>query len=177
MNIYGVVMGQGISVPSLVGNTLITGYGEDRADKVQTCSVVMLVNTEYGCAGLYHFPEGSINDDRDSIVVLRKMKDDVKPNEGYIAVGEMSWPETAGTFPVFNLNDVQIHNQQLRSFLLDLLPEKSRLRRMPATTGTVWITQEPGGVKVGFGALKGEVEDLRGQAAGFYREGYTLYGG
>jgi hypothetical protein len=172
--IYGVGMGQGISVATLVGNTLITGYGGP-ADKVQSCSAVMLVNTNDWRAGLYHFPEGSINTDGDSIAVLTNMKADVQPNEGYIAWGEAPFT-MAQTFTAtaFDLDEQLIHNEQLRSFLLNLLPLQCRLRRVPAKTGTVWIRQEAGRVEVGFGELD-DVKDLRSQNAGKY-QGHTLYG-
>lgn len=169
---YNVYMGQGVSVPNLTGNMLLTGAGEAE-DAVQSCSAVILVNTGTWRAGLYHFPEGSINDDAHSQEVLTAMALAVAPNEasiGFGVVGLRSTDPQAGT----EMQTTQaLHGEQLRSYVLDLLPRTCRLRRLPAG-GIVTVSRNGNRVAVG-NQNPIAYEDLREVAAGVHA-GYTTYG-
>lgn len=168
MAVYNVVMGQGITVGDLGGDTLITGPGNVE-DSIQSCSAVMFFNTGTRAAGLFHFPAGNILTDGVSRNVLTAMRDAVQPTEGYIAYGVVDWMN-----PLNRVVPSDPHSSALRTFVLGLLPLTCRLRRMPARTRIASISQ------AGNAAVIGSVEpdgltDLRGFAAGNYAH-YTLYG-
>lgn len=168
---YNVYMGQGITIPDLRGNMLVTGPG-DAGDAVQSCSAVILVNTGNWRAGLYHFPEGSINTDDHSRGVLNAMTAAVVPTEAYIGFGVVG---LRNTDPQGANQIAQAQNgEQLRSFVLRLLPMGSRLRRLPAATGTVSASTNAGRVVIGNQAPDPLV-DLKAVAAGNHG-GYTTYG-
>jgi hypothetical protein len=168
---YNVYMGQGITIPDLRGNILATGPGEAE-DAVQSCSAVILVNTANWRAGLYHFPEGSINNDEHSRNVLTAMAAAVAPNEAYIGFGVVG---LRNTDPQGAAQTAQTQNgEQLRSFVLGLLPMGSRLRRLPAATGTVTVTSNAGRAVIG-NQTPDPLTNLKTAAAGNHGA-YTTYG-
>lgn len=168
---YNVYMGQGITIPNLTANMLLTGPGE-AGDAVQSCSAVILVNTANWRAGLYHFPEGSINNDAHSRGALTAMAAAVVPNEAYIGFGVVGLRNTDAGGAA---QEAQAqHGEQLRSFVLGLLPMACRLRRLPASTGTVTLTTN--GLRAVIGNQNpGDYVDLRQVAAGAHA-GYATYG-
>ncbi len=91
-----------------------------------------MVNATDWRAGLYHFPEGSINRDGHSQAVLFKMAQAVQPTQGYIAFGEAGLIDDGLQNNLGELEKQVIHGEQLRSFLLGLLPIGARLTRRAA---------------------------------------------
>lgn len=168
---YNVVMGQGVTVANLAGNMLLTGAG-DVADALITCSAVVLYNSVTGAAGLFHFPEGSINTDEASRNAITAMAAAVQPNRAWIG-----W----GTFGLGN-DDLRTqqqreqleHGEQLRSFVLHLLPLTCRLSRFPARTGVVTFRLNAGNPTIG-SQVPDNRTDLRNDAAGNHGA-YTTYG-
>lgn len=169
MAIYGVIMGQGVSVADLAQDTLVTGYG-DPEDSLQSCSAVMFANTGTRAGALYHFPAGDINDDAGSQRVLREMRDVVAPTEAYIAYGIVDYMDFMGGPRV---TPVDPGNMALRDFVLRLLPEGSRLRRMPANTRIASIRMNGGLSIIGANAPR-NIIDLRNRVAGVY-PGYRVH--
>jgi hypothetical protein len=168
---YNVYMGQGVTVVDLTGIILLTGPGA-AADAVQSCSVVILVNTANWRCGLYHFPEGSINTDAHSLGAITAMAAAVAPTEAYIGVGVVG---LRNTDPQGDVQIEQTHRgEQLRSFVLRLLPMTARLRRLRAPAGTVSVTRNAGRVVLG-DQDPGAWVDLRAIAAGAHGA-YTTYG-
>lgn len=169
MPIYGVVMGQGITVKPLTNTiTLMTGYIEKPADALQSCSAVILLNHLSGAAGIYHFPAGSINNDAHSRAVLRKMVKEIDPTGGHIAYG-------TAAYTAVQRQELTLHHEQLRSFVQGISRGIGfRLTGADAITGTAWVTCNGGGFQLGGQQLDG-ITDLRAQAAGTYGQ-YSLYG-
>jgi hypothetical protein len=168
---YNVYMGQGITIPDLHGNMLLTGEG-DPGDAVQSCSAVVLVNRKTWAAGLYHFPEGGINTDEHSQSVLRAMAAAVEPDEAYIGFGTVG---IRNNDPDFGSRQTQLQNgDELRSFVLRLLPLGTRLSRLPARTGRITVTTTGGATVIGDQSPFDWV-DLRDKAEGTHT-GYTTYG-
>jgi hypothetical protein len=166
---YVVYMGQGVSVADLRGNVLVTGPG-NAEDAVQSCSVVMFIHPTTWRAGLYHFPSGSINTDAHSRDALTAMATAVAPTEAYIGFGIVGMRRTD---PGENQRVQSLQGEQLRSFVLRLLPLTSRLRRLPAG-GTVTLTTNAGRVLIG-NVAPDPLVDLRTAAAGAHGA-YTTYG-
>jgi hypothetical protein len=164
-------MGQGISVAALGNDTLYTGYMTGPGDRLQSCSAVIFCNTATGAAGLFHFPAGSINDDPDSAAVIRDMAGVVRPNLAWILFGRSPFLAHA---PQHQAQQAAAQGEQLRAFVLGLLPVGCRLRRMPATTGNAAITWEDGQPRVA-AVNDTAATDLRAVAAGQYQT-YRLYG-
>jgi hypothetical protein len=171
MPIYNVVMGQGITIANLVGNALVTGIG-GQADRVHSCSAVMLANTVNWHAGLFHFPAGNINNDIASQVTLTNMITDVVPNWAMIAWGgeglhddepDKNWMVRGGW-----------QHEQLRAWLLQALPPPVRLSRARAATGIVWLDPQNGIPTAHFGTPVGAVTNLAALAPGIYAN-YRLY--
>jgi hypothetical protein len=144
---YSVAMGQGVAVRNLRGNMLLTGY--DQEDTLLSCSAVVFVNTRDWSAGLYHFPEGSINEDERSQVILRAMASAVGPTEAYIGWGTFGIVDNGFYTNDFNQRVQLAHGEELRSFVLRLLPSGSRLRRIPAKTGLITVTTNAGATVIG----------------------------
>lgn len=147
MAIYSVIMEQAVTVADLRNHTLMTGHG-DVGDRIQSCSAVTMVNTNTWAAGLYHFPAGSINADQQSADLLRAMRHAIAPTEAYVHWGVAPLQQANMGF---NIGDgpVRAHLaecEQLRAFVLRLLPLESRLRRMPANTGYISVTANHGAV-------------------------------
>jgi hypothetical protein len=174
MAIYGVVMGQGVSVDDLTNHTLITGSGHHE-DRVQSCSAVILVNSGDRAAGLFHFPAGNINRDYDSQNVLMEMIITLNPTEIIVAYG-------LATFVGVVTRDEPVRNEhftamedtaRLTSFLRKEASE-AVIRSIPAHTGVIRIYYNGGQPTVGTGEID-NVTDLRAQQAGVHN-GYTLYG-
>jgi hypothetical protein len=163
-----VYMGQGITVADLGGDTLITGPGRIE-DRLQSCAAVMLFNTATRAAGLFHFPSGDILTDGSSRNDLAAICNAVQPDEAYIAYGIISMSYREDT-----VVPSDPFSQNLRSFVLALLPLTCRMRRMPATTRIASISQAANVAIIG-SAEPGGLTDLRGSAAGNYAN-YTLYG-
>jgi hypothetical protein len=168
---YNVVMGQGVMLANLTGNLIMTGHGGVE-DTVFTCSAVVTVNTANGRAGLFHFPEGSINTDDASKNALNAIAAYVVPNLAYLVFGTFGLknadPDNA------NKRDGIQHLEQLRAFLLGIIPLGCRLRRMPATSGIVTATLVGG--QVTMGSLEPDpIVDLRALAAGAHGA-YTTVG-
>ena len=168
---YGVVMGQGATVADLTNNTLVTGYGNP-ADKVFTCSAVIFYNANTHACGLYHFPEGNINDDAHSRDVMTAIRDQVQPTVAYIGVGTFGL-----TNDVLKTAD-QIaqtwRGEQLRSWVGKLLPQGSGLKRFMATSGVVSVTRAGGNPVLG-NQEPDPIVDLRALAAGNHGA-YRTYG-
>jgi len=172
MPIYNVFMGQGVSVPNLGANTLITGPGAAK-DTIQSCAAVILFNTGSHAAGLFHFPAGNILTDGVSRANLISMSGAVVPDQAYIAygvqgIGHVHNPVTA-TDP---------YATNLLSFVVGLLPFECRLRGMPAPTGIASISLAANGsATIGSTRPAVALTSLRAVAAGNYHAaGYRVYG-
>lgn len=174
---YNVYMGQGISVNDVRGTILITGPGSS-GDKVQSCSAIIMVNRIDWRAGIYHFPEGSINRDGHSQAALFKMANAVQPTQGYIAFGVVGLSDKDANCKQKHLDNETLkqvqHGEQLRSFVLGLLPIGGRLSRCPAKGGVVSVTSTFGEVVLSNND-PGNLVDLKKVKAGSYT-GYTIYG-
>jgi len=185
MPIYNVVMGQGVSIANLAGNTLSTGWAgvnalDHASQRLSTCSAIILGNTNSKAAGLYHLPAGSINTDSHSQTVLREMMRAVSPNDVFIRYGtadlqnpQMShWAEAK-------------HQQinQLESFLRAMLPSQgARLSSSPAKAGTAWVVWDACGWEFSVSneldlddVTKSSFIDLRKATAGQYPN-YRVHG-
>jgi hypothetical protein len=169
MAIYGVIMDQGVAVPNLNGNVLITGWGNPE-DSIQSCSAVIMVNTATGAAGLYHFPAGDISGNHRAQTLLTEMRDDVDPTEAYIVYGI----ERMG-FGANPITPVDPYHSDLRDFVLRLLPVTARLRRQPARTRIASVTIAGGAVVIGDQTPGGGIIDLRTRVAGVYGFGHVYW--
>jgi hypothetical protein len=169
---YNVVMGQGVTVAALTGNMLLTGSG-GAEDAIQTCSAIILFNTNTRAAGLFHFPEGSINNDVASRTAVTAMVTAVHPNVGYIGIGVQNLRNA--DVPGENQREQLQHGEQLRSYVLGLLPLGCPLRRFAASSGHATVTCGAGGPAVIGSVLPGAITDLRADAAGNHG-GYVTYG-
>ncbi len=167
---YNVYMGQGITIPNLTENMLLTGAGRD-TNLVSSCSVVILINTANWAVGLYHFPAGSINSDQHSKDVIRNIALAVAPNRAYIGYGVI------GMIPT-NTDGVDSaqweRGGQLISYVLTQVPNNTRLTRIAARTGIVSVTCNAGNVVLG-DQVPSNIVHLRTVAAGSHGT-YTLYG-
>jgi len=173
MAIYNVIMRQGITVANLTGDTLVTGSGNIANDKVQSCSAVLMMNTGNLRAGLFHFPAGNINDDVTSQTVLNNMATYVAPDWAFIAWGGAG----LGDSDMIGHQEKQEgawQTEQLRSYVLRLMPLNCRLSRKRAVSGVVWLRANNGNPDPGFGEPNGTVTDLRTVGAGAYQN-YTIY--
>ena len=161
MTIYGVIMGQGVSVDNLTNHTLVTGYG-DANDRIQSCSAVILVKTTNRKAGLFHFPAGNINGDQRSKNVLMEMIMIIEPTEIVVAYGTAAFIRVAnygnGEMDAF---DAMEETSKLTSFLRKEASE-AIIRTMPANTGIINVHYHNGQPTVGAGPIEG-ITDLRGQ--------------
>jgi hypothetical protein len=176
MAVYNVVMGQGITVKNLGANMLITGIG-DGADAVQSCSVVMFFNTKSCAAGLFHFPAGNVKKELGSKAALTAMSKAVSPNDCYIAYGVTNLVSVfAGPGATFSTTEVPTdpNHSDLREFVLGILPDGGRLRRMPAESRRASIRQEGNSAIIGSDLPTGAVTNLGKFAAG-PQAGYTIY--
>jgi hypothetical protein len=123
---------------------------------------------------LYHFPEGSINEDERSQAILRAMVSAVRPTEAYIGWGSFGISDKD-----FYVNDanrrIQLaHGEELQSFILRLLPLGRRLRRIPAKTGLITVTTRAGATVIA-GMTPDDCWDLRGDEEGDHGI-YVTYG-
>ena len=172
---YNVVMGQGITVPSLENIGLVTGPGE-LGDRIQSCSAVVFYNSVSHAAGLYHFPAGDIDKDNGSHTALTAMRRAVQPNEGYISYGIEDLTDMASILsdkPSVLPSD--LHSMELRSFVLDLLPMGCRLRRMAASTGRVTVLLRDNELEIDNKAPSQYI-DLRDKPAGATSFGHIYWG-
>ncbi len=164
-------MGQGVSVANLVGNTLITGWGNP-ADSLQSCSAVIMANPGTGAAGLYHFPAGNIDEDAGSRNVLTQMRDNVRPTEAYIAYGVVDMMDPAAGQ---RIAPVDPYNMRLREYVLRLLPLNSRLRRFPANRRIASVSLNIAGqIQIGDRA-PANITDLRNRNAGAFGFGRVYW--
>jgi hypothetical protein len=157
-------MRQGITVPDLGADTLITGYHTDHL--IWSCSAVMFFNTTTRAAGLYHFPAGNILTDGDSRNALTDIKKAVQPNEAYIAYGVV----TLGYGPP-KIVPSDEYSPELHTFVLGLLPLECRLRQLPARNGFASIGQAGNRAVIGTTNPGTAITDLSDFAAGNYAFG------
>jgi hypothetical protein len=170
MAIYEVVRWQGVAVDKLSGNTLLTGVD----DQITSCSAVMMADANCNRAGLYHFPCGNINSDHQSQCFLEKMAKYVKPRWAFIAWGGEGMSTNETDYNEKNANIMAMAAEQLRSFVLGLLPLNCRLSRKNASTGIVWLSANNGIPQVGFSTPNGTVTKLRNVSGGTYK-GFRVY--
>jgi hypothetical protein len=172
-------MGQGVTVPNLAGNGLITGIGQ-AGDRLQSCSAVVMVNTVTGAAGLFHFPAGDINNDMASQARLIAMWTAVAPNWVRIAWGVVGMNRNDPFYIEPFARQQAAWIDALRDFLLGLVPAVGQVSLAPAQTGVAWVRLVGGVPQIGgthqppapdfIGLL-----DLRNTPAGPHA-GYTTYG-
>lgn len=84
---YEVKMGRGVTIPSLWGNTLSTGYS-DAANVVQSCSVVFMMNHRTAAAGCFHYPAGVLSPEK--MAAMRRMAVAVQPHSVILCAGALS---------------------------------------------------------------------------------------
>jgi hypothetical protein len=104
--------------------------------------------------------------------VLRAMAAAVEPDQAYIGFGVVG---IRNSDPDFGSRSRQLQNgDELRAFVLRLLPIGTRLSRLPARTGRVTVTTAGGAAVIGDQSPFDWV-DLRDDPAGGHN-GYTTYG-
>jgi hypothetical protein len=167
MAIYGVVMGQGVSMAALGDNTLTTGYKS--GEYLYSCSAIILANPATGSAGLYHFPAGEISGDTGSQTVIKAMIADVGPTAAWIVFGVTDYkrPDKPKDEPA---DAGQTHT--LSVWLRDTLGFAVTLE--PAKGGSAQITIAGGRAVVGQGTGTG-VMDLEDYSAGLNEAGFKVY--
>jgi hypothetical protein len=174
MPTYNVVMNQGITVTDLGNNSLFTGWG-GTDKKLQSCSAVILVNTQSGAAGLYHFPAGDIDDDKGSQDVLNKMLKAVKPDQVWVCYGidEVAHMKAYGGAPS---QEFYIFRQKLKDWLKSKVADTAGVSEKAAKGGTACVSLANGVPDV---SVKGEgmvmVTDLSGYQAGNYNNIGRIY--
>mgnify|MGYP007059570572 CR=1 FL=1 len=166
---YLVIMGQAVTVPNLTGNILLTGRGNVE-DSIQSCSAVIFFNATSKAAGLYHYPAKALSKRPGSRTLLEAIRDEVVPTEAYIAYGVLGFMNLSEE----NILPTDTEHEDLRSFVLRLLPEKARLRRLPARSRFASIRVSGGEADVGDSAPL-SYTDLRDQAAGTYTFGKIFW--
>jgi hypothetical protein len=175
--IYGVKMEQGVSA-NLNEHTLITGHGNPE-DALLSCSAVMFVNTNDWRGGLYHFPEGSINekDGEPSRAILMRMIVDLGPlqiTQIYIYHGTVtSLFGGMGNVETPPGDEVSIHRIQLKSFLRRRCHFAS-IEEGAASHGVTWITRVGGRLKIGLQDDGDPITNVGDQPDGAY-EAYTVF--
>jgi len=170
MPIYNVVMNQGITVANLGNDSLFTGWGAPQ-HKLQTCSAVILVNTQTGAAGLYHFPSGDIDDDKGSQKVLGKMLQAVKPDQLWICYGIQHLIEmkALGGKPA---DEFYIWREKLKNWLKSKVADSAGVSEKASKCGTASISLPNGVPEVSVSGDGGvTATDLSGYAEGNYQVG------
>jgi hypothetical protein len=172
MIVYGIIMGQAVTVADVTGKALTTGY--DKGGALQSCSAVILFNSNSLAAGLYHYPAGKFDNDKKSRKLLDKMSALVNPTEAYIAFGvtdtssmAMAMTGIKSSVPLDETYPV------LKSYILkELLPTEARLKAMPALNGRATISLSHGQASVSLDGIDPDV-DLSATKAGSYTD-YTV---
>jgi hypothetical protein len=165
--VYGVKMGQAISMAALGDNKLKTGsWGDDR---LISCSAIILVNPGKRSAGLYHFPAGDIYSDLQSWGLLQEMDDDLAPTEVWVVFGSQPFPHLPPTEnPV---NEKQHHN--LCTWLQGNV--QRNLKTLPAKHGSAAVSIVNGEARVDANNTEA-VTDLSNYGhANYAAEGFKIY--
>lgn len=163
MPTYNIVMKQGITVPDLGGDTLVTGPGQS-TDGIQSCSAVIFFSSATRGAGLYHFPSGDIAKDMESRSILSAMCNAVHPTECYIAFG------TAGNDHSKKVRLGDPFSTQLHNYVVGIIPTGTRLRQMPVIRLVAAISQHQNVAKIDVESpapIYANRTNLRGYAAAF----------
>jgi hypothetical protein len=176
---YNIYMGQGIWIPDLRGNMLVTGVvtgvGSPK-DAIQSCSAIVFFNTNSKDAGLYHFPAGDVDSHKHSgltiMQIAARMK---KPIIITVVVGKLSMKDDFGN-PLSELSASVINIEKLKSFILGKgLSGGGQLLDQPATTGTVTATCDANGNLVIGDQNPGGLTDLKNVKEGNHGA-YRTYG-
>ena len=117
MSIYSIQMGQAaiVSWNRDYSNGLFTGGdGNDREGKLQKCSAIVVPGGEYDEVGMYHFPSGALNTDKDvTEKIIRTLIERLEPEKVWIYWGRGTEAASSTGGSSSSRHYAQYHNEDV----------------------------------------------------------------